>query len=366
MLGNQAVHSGTIGAMIRIEKTGLAPKSAPEFSEDGGWPPVTTEWTPLRWGLFKSPDFKPTTFAAYGLVSLYDYAFARRGKNEKLIATADFLRDDPLHDDLFSISWALIDHQSRNDFRVAYGMEIEGVFAAHRRDHRTESFLIAHTWSSNGGRVPLPNELRRVVHSVRWQRKDPVIQLPPGATHEVTYSITSGLTVERSMQLARSLGINLSGKVVGMQSQLGSQINKTFGLNLTTTAQCENTTTLTLVNQNESRYRRFALWHLDHQITVTALDLAGYEYLGDFTITIPLRGGGEQQSRFPRAKSWALVPWVLADKPTYPVESSVRPGHPGLLRPAWAPRGEAMFATAGAAHVTYVDVDRSDGSPNTE
>jgi hypothetical protein len=354
-------------AMIRVEETGLALKSAPEFSGDGRWPPVTTEWTPLRWGLFESSQFKPTTFAAYGLVRLHDYAFYRHEEAKNLMVTADFLQDDPLREDLFSVSWALIDDKRHGNyeaylenFGVAYGMEIEGVFAAHRRDHTTESFLIARTWSTNGGRVPRPRELRRVVHSVRWRRQDPVIQLPPGATHEATHSITTGLTIERSMQLARSLGIGLSGKSVGIESQLSAQINKSFGINLAMTAQREDTRTLTLVNQSKNRYRRFALWNLEHQFTVAALDLTGCERLRDFTISMPRRSGGKEHSWVSSAKSWALFAKILASERTfYPVESSVRPGHSGLLRPVWTPREEAMFATADAAHVTYIDIDRS-------
>ena len=328
-------------------------KSAPEFGKDGGWPPAATEWTPLRWELFESAEFKPTTFAAYGLVKLYDYAFTRSRGSKKLIATADFLRDDPLYNELFSLSWALIEGEGLHDFEVAYGMQIGGISAAHRRyeDSVTSFGSNVETWSSNGGRVPRPSELRRVVHSVRWGREDPVIQLPPGATHEVTHSVTTGLTEERSMQLATSLGFNLGGNVVGIQNRLSSQVNKEFGLRLEITAQGENTRTLTLVNQSENHYRRFALWHIDHQITVAALDLVGYECLDS---------AGKERLENSAIGSSHVRRWAVRGKMRNSlVESSAQPGRPGLVGPVWAPRGEAVFATADAAHVTYVEIDRS-------
>jgi hypothetical protein len=341
-----------VGATIRNQETGLVLKSAPEFGKDGAWPPVATEWTPLRWELFESAEFKPTTFAAYGLVKLYDYAFTRSRGSKKLTVTADFLRDDPLHNKLFSLSWALIGGEG-NNFEVAYGMQIEGISAAHRRyqDTLTSFGYNVQTWSSNGGRVPRPSELRRVVHSERWRRQDPVIQLPPGATHEVTHSVTTGLTVERSKQLATSLGLNLGGNVVGIQNRLSSQVNKEFGFRLEITAQGENTRTLTLTNQSENRYRRFALWHIDHQITVAALDLVGYE---------PLDSAGHERLENSAIGSSHVRRWAVRGKNRNSlVESSAQPGRPGLLRPVWAPRGEAVFATADAAYVTYVEIDRS-------
>jgi hypothetical protein len=136
----------------------------------------------------------------------------------------------------------------------------------------------------------------------------------------------------------------------GRADRLSSQVNKEFGLRLEITAQEESTRTLTLVNQSENRYRRFALWHIDHQITVTALDLVGYEHL-DSAGYKRLENSALGSSRVKRLALRGI------DR-HFSVESSAQPGRTGLLRPIWAPRAEAVFATADAAHVTYVEIDR--------
>ena|ERR1039457_238430 len=127
------------------------------------------------------------------------------------------------------------------------------------------------------GGVSLGTELRRVVHAVRWQRQDPVIQLPPGSTLEVTHSVTTGLTVERSQMLAKSLGLSTGTNAAGVQARLSSQLNREFRLQLDIRAQEEKTRKLTVTNESAAHYRRFALWHVSHRITVDALDVPIHE-----------------------------------------------------------------------------------------
>jgi hypothetical protein len=101
-----------------------------------------------------------------------------------------------------------------------------------------------------------------------------VIKLAPGSTHEVTHSVTTGLTVERSQTLAKSLGLSAGPNLTGIQAKLSSQMNKEFGLKLDITAQEPESSKLTITNQSDEHYRLFALWHVDQRITVDALDLA--------------------------------------------------------------------------------------------
>ena len=114
-------------------------------------------------------------------------------------------------------------------------------------------------------------ELRQLVHCVRWRRKDPVIQLPPDASHELAHTVTTGLSLEQSQTLTESLGLDLGGKAVGLQAKLSYKLQEQFGLQLSITATEETSTKLTLSNQSKDRYRIFALWQVDHRLSVYSL-----------------------------------------------------------------------------------------------
>jgi hypothetical protein len=114
-------------------------------------------------------------------------------------------------------------------------------------------------------------EIRQLVHSVRWWRKDPVTQLPPDATHEMTHTVTTGLSMEHSHTLAESLGLDLGAKAPGLQTKLSYKLQEQFGLKLNITATEEASTKLTLSNQSKDSYRMFALWQVDHRLSVNIL-----------------------------------------------------------------------------------------------
>lgn len=114
-------------------------------------------------------------------------------------------------------------------------------------------------------------ELRLLAHSVRWRRKDPVTQLPPDATNKIAHTVTTGLSIEHSYNLTESLGLNLGGNAKGIQAALSYELEEQFGLKLNITETDETSTELTLNNTSKDRYRVFALWQVDHLLSVKAL-----------------------------------------------------------------------------------------------
>jgi len=152
-------------------------------------------------------------------------------------------------------------------------------------------------------------ELRRFVHYVRWRRSDPVIQLPPDAIQESSYSITTGLSIERSQMLAKSLGVQLGATPIGIHATLTKQFQQQFGLKLDITEQEQRTTSLKLANQSGG-YRVFALWRIEHLIKVDA----------------------------------------LAAIPEQPEQPSKR------IRCSWLPRASTEFVTGTDPVITYADI----------
>ena len=116
---------------------------------------------------------------------------------------------------------------------------------------------------------------QQLVHSVRWQRKDPPIQLPPQATYELTHKVTTGLSIEQSETLASSLGLDLGPKVPGLQGKLSYKLQDQFGLKLNITETEEISRKLTLSNPSKDRYRLFCLWQVDHMLSVNMRTVRG-------------------------------------------------------------------------------------------
>jgi hypothetical protein len=291
--------------IIRNEETGLVLPSAPEFDADGTWPPVTTDWTPMRWGLFEAEQLGEMANYAYVVVN-----FSRQ--SQVWVITDSLLTDINLHEGVLQIPF-----WHRSLFRL------KDQPLASSKD--LTPFLVKDFSFLRKSAIPLTSrsryELRRLVHAERWQRHDPVIQLPPGATHEVTHSVTTGLTAEGSQALSKALGLNLGGNVAGIQAGISSQLTRQFGLRLEITAQQEQAKKLTLSNQSASRYTRYALWHVDHRVTVTALEL--------LPSSVVMKDGGAwtKDGEDPRAR--------------------------------WAPRGEAEFAASDDMFITFTEIDRS-------
>jgi hypothetical protein len=285
-----------VTVLSRSEETGLSLGPAPGFGPDGTWPPEVTEWVPLHWQLFETRNTDLTAAATY-------------------MALGRLWRPKPTSNPIFK------DDALQDDFLREFFTWVPRHLTAYRSKGPSITVQLSGRDVTTGGRYPPAEicdadspELRRMVHSVRWRRKDPVIQLPPGSANETTYSLTTGLSIERSQTLANSLGLSLGSTIVGLQSKLSSQLEQQFSLKLSLTAEESMTSTIRLQNDTADCYRLFALWHKEYSITVTALDVSPF------------------------------VPLILSDE---------APGQ------HWRNRGSVQFVTEGGPHYTYARINCS-------
>jgi len=110
-------------------------------------------------------------------------------------------------------------------------------------------------------------ETREVVYSLAWQRDDPIVQLPPGATHEQSYSMTCGISETQTRELTRSLGLKL-----GHAGALTGELSSKFGIATTVSEQRSITDTVMLRNEGTQAYRLYARWFVRHELTVQRLE----------------------------------------------------------------------------------------------
>jgi hypothetical protein len=111
-----------------------------------------------------------------------------------------------------------------------------------------------------------PDELREAVYSQAWQRADPIVQLPPGASHELAYTTTCGVSATQTTELAQSLGLK-----VGQAAQLAGQLSSKFAIQAALTEQRTVTETVTLRNDGPRAYRLYARWSIRHDVTVSRI-----------------------------------------------------------------------------------------------
>lgn len=216
---------------------------APEFGNDRSWPPVSTPWLALRWELFEATPNEASTSRALSLLRSFDLELR---EDERDALSPNFV------DRLFGQAHRGPGHLGRAPLR--------------RRKLPSRRYEP----TSDPKAVCYLKEVRRLVHYVRWRRNDPVTQLPPDAVQENSYSVTTGLSMEHSQTLAKSLGAELGTARVGVHATLTRQLQQQFRLKLEITEQEQRTSKLTLTNQSRG-YRLFALWRVEHLITVDAL-----------------------------------------------------------------------------------------------
>jgi hypothetical protein len=111
-------------------------------------------------------------------------------------------------------------------------------------------------------------EVRQVVYTQSWGRDDPIVQLPPGATREQSYSMTFGISETQTRELTQSLGLKF-GKAGALTGELSSK----FGIAATISEQRSATDTVTLRNDGTRGYRLYARWFVRHEISVERLDM---------------------------------------------------------------------------------------------
>lgn len=111
-------------------------------------------------------------------------------------------------------------------------------------------------------------ETREVVYSQSWQRDDPIVQLPPGVTHEQSYSVTCGVSETQTRELTRSLGLKF-----GRAGALTGELSTKFGIATTVSEQRSVTDTVMLRNEGTQAYRLYARWFVRHELTVQCLEV---------------------------------------------------------------------------------------------
>jgi hypothetical protein len=105
------------------------------------------------------------------------------------------------------------------------------------------------------------------VHDKFWQREDPVTQLPPGSSSEITVSLLIGISEERATELARSLGVTGTVPHVGISSTLSDKASSKIAVS----REREVTRKIILTNPQDRTYRRLAIWHVVHRVSLVAM-----------------------------------------------------------------------------------------------
>lgn len=99
-----------------------------------------------------------------------------------------------------------------------------------------------------------------------WQREDPVEQVPPKSSSEATTLIRVGMSEEHTKELARSLGVTGKGAHLGISAQLSSKSST----KITLSREEQKSRTVTMTNPLDNTYRKFAIWHVVHRISIVA------------------------------------------------------------------------------------------------
>lgn len=189
-----------MSVVIKNHESGLTLPPAPGFGLDGLWPPVETEWLPLRWELFELETQELEAMIGWMLFKIASHPISDDAWLKDFYTKPSFAKSSVelmLSKDKASISItsegsALNLSRSRTSLFGRATLELSDL-----RNFVLEAFRA--------------KELRQLVHCVRWRRKDPVTQLPPDASHELTHSVTTGLSIEQSQTLTESLGLDLGG-----------------------------------------------------------------------------------------------------------------------------------------------------------
>jgi hypothetical protein len=297
--------------LIRKKETGLSLHSAPGFGPAGEWPPLVTDWVPVRYDLFDASQHDLGAMVAYRAIQkahfdpslvLFEPAhplFSEDGLGEGFLFGSVF--------EGYPEGTRLSVSLSRKNSKIKY-IRVDFPGDGTKWDGKSEILYAV-----------FESELRRVVHSVRWRRTDPVTQLPPGASITITDSVTTGLSTEYSQTLATSLGFSIGSGLHGAaQANLSSQLQQQFGITLQITSQEQASDQRTVSNPGTDRSRLFAFWHVDHRIDV------------DFLTIGPQVGAGPA------------------------------PDSPGVahfaLRPEWTALSSVEFTAKSAPHITFTEV----------
>jgi hypothetical protein len=147
--------------------------------------------------------------------------------------------------------------------------------------------------------IPEEREVRELEYFQLWQRDDPIVQLAPGASREVTTTETVGVTQTESSELASSLGLK-----VGTVAALSSELSAKFGFQTTLIEQRSIQHKSSLVNDTKNSYRRFAIWSVRHEFVVSHIDIAEPDLSDQATIRAARRTLLHALSYKPPQQDW--------------------------------------------------------------
>ena len=112
------------------------------------------------------------------------------------------------------------------------------------------------------------------VYTQYWRREDPTTQLPPGGSTEITVSIRVGLSQEHLREVATSLGVSGRGAdPLGLSTQFSEKTATKVAISV----ENQVTRKVVLTNPSSELYRRIALWHLIHRLSLIASPAADSE-----------------------------------------------------------------------------------------
>jgi len=119
------------------------------------------------------------------------------------------------------------------------------------------------------------------IYSQLWERDDPVTQLPPGASTEVSVALKLGLTEERAQEVTVSLGIKVGKSAL---TSLSKDLSTKSNYKVSLTAEKQVTKRQTLTNTRDGFYRRVAIWYVVNRLAAMAIPPAGEDKWPPFAL----------------------------------------------------------------------------------
>lgn len=124
-------------------------------------------------------------------------------------------------------------------------------------------FVLGHQWGSK--RRQRRAEQRQLVYSQVWEREDPTIVVPPGASRKKLCEVSVGVTTAETRELSTSLGLK-----VGHGGTLAGELASKFQIQTTLKEQHKVTDEVPLLAHRTKR-RRYAIWSVRHTLAVYRL-----------------------------------------------------------------------------------------------
>jgi hypothetical protein len=121
--------------------------------------------------------------------------------------------------------------------------------------------------ATGGSRI----ELRRLRHCQRWVRDPEIHVLPPGASYQYARTTTVGLSRSIADELGAKIGLE---RGLGIAT-LNAELSRTVSHSLSVTNQQEETFTVSIENDQADVDRHYAMWRVEHRVTVDELVRTG-------------------------------------------------------------------------------------------